>query len=98
GRRHPLTRDLEHVVATALVREVAVSVEVVLVAGDSPLTAERRLRLLVLVPVVGATGVAADPEMAGLSSGQLGPRVVDDLRLVPGDDLPARATPRAAGQ
>jgi len=57
GGRDPLAGDLEHVVAPALVRVVAVRIEVVFVTGDVPLALERGLRFLVLVPVEGGGGI-----------------------------------------
>src|SRR6185436_13178042 len=50
-------------------------------AGDRPLAAERRLRLLVLVPVEGAARVTRYPQIPGLARAELAAVIVDDLRL-----------------
>ena len=96
GRRDPLPRDLEHVVAAALVGEIAVGVDVVLVAGDVPVALERGLRLLVLVPVVGGARVTGNPEVSRLSPTELFAIVVDDLRAIAGNRCAARAALRLA--
>src|SRR5207247_7777987 len=83
GRRDPLPRYLEHVVAAPLIGEVAVLIEVVLVARDVPLSFERGLRLLVLVPVVRRTRVPGDPQIPGLALVEVGAVIVYELRAVP---------------
>ena len=66
-RRDPDAAHLQHVVAAAVVPEVAVRVLVVLVPGLDPRAEERLLRLVVLVPVVGHRRVAAHAEVADLA-------------------------------
>src|SRR5438093_423059 len=94
GRRDPLPRYLEHVVAAPLIGVVAVLIEVVLVACDVPLSFERGLRLLVLVPVVRRTRVPGDPQISGLALVQVRAVIVDDLRAVPRHGRAARASLR----
>src|SRR5439155_13007131 len=62
-----------------------------------PLSLERGLRLLMLVPVVRRARVAGDPQVAGLALTELCAIIVDDLRAVAGDGRAARATLRFSG-
>src|SRR5207245_3073670 len=84
------------VVGPPFVGEEAVLAEVIAVAGHGPVTAERGLRLLVLVPVEGAARIPRHPEVARVARAKLAAVVVDDLRAIPRHGCAARAAARGA--
>src|SRR6185503_6660779 len=94
---HPDPADLHHVVGTARVPVIAVGILAVLVPGSNPPTFNRRLGLVVLVPVARARRIAADEQVADLSHGDVSILVVDDASLVSFDDPAARPGSNRAG-
>src|SRR5262249_3455104 len=93
----PQSANLQHVVRSAGVPEVAVLVYRVFVPRADPVPFDRVLRLLVLIPVTGADGVAADPEIADLAGRHRCAAVVEKPRVVAVDILAARSGTDGAG-
>src|SRR5947209_6560970 len=82
--RDPQAADLEHVVHPAYVAVDALLATGVAVAADKPRPEHRRLRLLVLMPVLGGTRVALDLEDAGPGPLENLSVVVGEAKLVSG--------------
>src|ERR1700752_4006741 len=87
----PLAAHLEQTLRTAAVGEVAVLVAPEQVAGDIPFAAERRARLLHLLPVPDRARVAAYPHHSHFAVRKLPPFVVAHLHVESGDDSADRA-------
>ena len=82
----PDAADLQHVVGAAGKPEEAVLVLPVLVAGPDPVAGNRVLRLFVPVPVKRTRRVALDQQIADLARRDRAAVLVDEPRLVAGDD------------
>src|SRR5712691_9884092 len=93
----PESVDLEEVVRSAGVPEVTVLILIILIAGSEPLAHERLFRFFVLIPVAGADGISADPQIANLIRSDGVSVVVDNFRVITGEHFAARASSNLAG-
>src|SRR5258708_34314831 len=97
NRADPHAFDFQHVVGPSHIPVITVSVAVIFVAGAQPLSAESLFRLLVLVPIAGAGGIAFDPEIADLAVGDWQVVLVDYAAFIAGEDLSALSWTGPAG-
>src|SRR5216684_860118 len=93
----PESVDFEEVVGSAGVPEVTVLILIILIAGSEPLAHERLFRFFVLIPVAGADGISADPQIANLIRSDGVSVVVDNFRVITGEHFAARASSNLAG-
>src|SRR6187200_896844 len=96
-RTHPQSSDLEHVVGSTRIAEIAGLILRVLVAGPQPLALEGILRPFVLVPVERTRRIAANPQVANLARCDRNAGIVENPRVVSADHDAARARTALAG-
>src|SRR4051812_26390585 len=96
-RRHPDTRDLQHVIGAAAVGVEAIRIDAVLVAALGPAADERAAALLAVVPVVGRRRRTGDLQLAEFALLHRIALLVDEAQLIARHRLAGRAVAQVAG-
>src|SRR5580704_16481577 len=89
----PAAIHFEQVIRATDIEEVAILILVVLVSRSEPVTLKSLPGFVMLVPVSGARGISLDQKRTNFPWSHQLSVGIDDLCLIPGDDLPAGSRP-----